>query len=163
MPRTARQCGPLRTCTRIATKHEFRLTLAVFLQSSQTRFTIAVTPKTRRSETISSGNRHAALFFGRWRCFRLGPFRCTSGCARVCDPADPDLGPLVSLEDATRNIVFMTELRVLSPWLSCDRNSANFHILLTTRIRMSPSMRHSQDRRITVLTCAGYWVHPPAL
>ena len=27
MPHTARQCGPLRTLTRIATKHEFRLTL----------------------------------------------------------------------------------------------------------------------------------------
>jgi hypothetical protein len=50
MPHTARQCGPLRTLTRIATKHVFRLTLTVFLQSSHTRFTIAVTPKHRRSE-----------------------------------------------------------------------------------------------------------------
>jgi hypothetical protein len=31
MPHTARQCGPLRTLTRIATKHEFRLTLTVVL------------------------------------------------------------------------------------------------------------------------------------
>ena len=29
MPHTARQCGPLRTLTRIATKHEFRLTLTL--------------------------------------------------------------------------------------------------------------------------------------
>jgi hypothetical protein len=52
MPHTARQCGPLRTLTRIATKHEFRLTLTCrscrILYSRSSR-----RPRTRRMKACT--------------------------------------------------------------------------------------------------------------
>src|SRR6185437_15339835 len=47
MPHTARQCGPLRTLTRIATKHEFRLTLTFILATDGVDF---------ESENLASGD-----------------------------------------------------------------------------------------------------------
>ncbi len=39
----------------------------------------------------------------------------------------------------------------------------NGDILLTSAARMSPDIKHQQDRRISVLTCAGYWDLPRPL